>query len=42
MDLAERVDGWSAVPGIQMLLEQGYWQSKLYVETWFICEQSDR
>ncbi|KAK4057879.1 hypothetical protein OIO90_001098 [Microbotryomycetes sp. JL221] len=30
MDLAQRVDGWSAVPGIQMLLEQGYWQSQLW------------
>ncbi|KAK4055664.1 hypothetical protein OIV83_000210 [Microbotryomycetes sp. JL201] len=30
MDLAQRVDGWSAVPGIQMLLEQGYWQSQMW------------
>lgn len=30
IDLAERMPGWVGVPGILMLLEQGYHQSSLY------------
>jgi len=30
IDLAERVEGWAAVPGIMMLLEQGYEQFRLW------------
>lgn len=31
IDLADRTPGWTGVPGIQMLLEQGFWQSAMYV-----------
>ncbi|SCV70708.1 BQ2448_3470 [Microbotryum intermedium] len=30
IDLAQRCEGWVGIPGIQMLLEQGYWQSKMW------------
>ncbi|GAA6039123.1 hypothetical protein JCM8097_005337 [Rhodosporidiobolus ruineniae] len=30
IDLAERTPGWTGVPGIQMLLEQGFWQSSIW------------
>lgn len=30
IDLANRTPGWTAVTGIQMLLEQGYWQSQFW------------
>lgn len=29
IDLAQRTPGWTGVPGIQLLLEQGFWQSTL-------------
>jgi pentafunctional AROM polypeptide len=31
IDLAQRTAGWTGVPGIQMLLEQGFWQSAMFV-----------
>lgn len=31
IDLAERTPGWTGVPGIEMLLEQGFWQSNMCV-----------
>ncbi|GAA6010072.1 hypothetical protein JCM11491_005854 [Sporobolomyces phaffii] len=30
IDLAERTPGWTGVPGIEMLLEQGFWQSNMW------------
>ncbi|GAA5896873.1 hypothetical protein JCM6882_005055 [Rhodosporidiobolus microsporus] len=30
IDLADRTPGWTGVPGIQMLLEQGFWQSAMW------------
>ncbi|GAA5985323.1 hypothetical protein JCM11641_005394 [Rhodosporidiobolus odoratus] len=30
IDLAECTPGWTGVPGIEMLLEQGFWQSQLW------------
>ncbi|GAA5922264.1 hypothetical protein JCM1841_001387 [Sporobolomyces salmonicolor] len=30
IDLAHRTPGWIGVPGIQMLLEQGFWQSAMW------------
>lgn len=33
IDLAERTPGWTGVPGIMMLLEQGFWQSFMYAHS---------
>ncbi|GAA5914631.1 hypothetical protein JCM8208_002097 [Rhodotorula glutinis] len=30
IDLADRTPGWTGVPGIMMLLEQGFWQSSMW------------